>query len=86
MKDFMAQTIQEMSIQTIDIASFVTSATNTTLVGEGIVLKLDEYFISCWLTRLLKLVNMVEETTTLFQRLLRLNITFILPNEYTSEA
>lgn len=47
MKDFMAQTIQEMSIQTIDIASFVTSATNTTLVGEGIVLKLDEYCISC---------------------------------------
>ena len=35
MADFQCQTIQEISIQTIDVASYEHIGTNTTLVGEG---------------------------------------------------
>lgn len=35
MADFQCQTIQEISIQTIDVASYENIGTNTTLVGEG---------------------------------------------------
>ena len=35
MKDFVCQTIQEMSIQTVYVANYESTGTNTNLVGEG---------------------------------------------------
>ena len=49
MKDFVCQTIQEMSIQTVYVANYESTGTNTNLVGEGeipiIWIKTNKFFI-----------------------------------------
>ena len=49
MRDFVCQTIQEMSIQTVYVANYESTGTNTNLVGEGEIsiswIKTNKFFI-----------------------------------------
>ena len=55
MKDFVCQTIQEISIQTVYVANYESTGTNTNLVGEGEIsissIKTNEIFIIIYLPR-----------------------------------